>query len=296
MNILFLGAGKRVTMSKIFTDNGFTVFSYETDYNLPISKYAKIILGKKWKDPEIIQHLRDIVDQYKIQLIIPFQDAAIELCDQLKVYCNVLASNEETAKICHNKKKLEEFMLINFPEIYPTELKNQKRIYKPINGFGGKGIIQSDTELHLDNYVCQRVIQGIEYSVDCFSDKKGKLLDCVCRKRLEVCCGEVSKSETIFHPDMVHLVKNLAKKLNIIGPSNFQFIQENNTDKLYLIEINCRFGGGFTFSYEAGLDFIQIIKNDYFNEKSEYIAKPFKQLHLIRYYEDYTYEKQENSY
>lgn len=294
MNVLFLGAGKRVSMANIFKDNGFNIFSYETDEHVPISKVAKIIIGKRWKDNDIIDDIINIVNTNDISLVIPFQDAAIELCDSLKAKgINVVSSSEETAKICHNKKELENFMMKNFPEIYPYPEDGYDRVYKPVYGFGGRGIIKTDKHLHLEDYICQKMIEGTEYSVDCFSDISGKLVDAICRLRTEVCCGEVSKSKTVQNEILLSLVEHIGNKLNIIGPSNFQFIIDKN-NKPYLIEINCRFGGGFTFSYKSGLDFITLIKNNYFNETNTY-KREKKDFVLMRYYEDYVYEEQENS-
>jgi len=292
MNILFIGAGKRVSMVEIFTAAGFNIFSYETELNVPISKYATIILGKTWKDIDILKDISNTIQKNNIKLVIPFQDAAIEICSLIK-NTNVLSSNLNTAKICHNKKLLESFMVDNFLNYYPIPDNNSGNIYKPIYGFGGKGIIKSNTKLNLNmnEYVHQKEIDGVEYSVDCYSDKNGVFVDGVSRIRMETCCGEVVKSKTILNTNLTKICEEISNKLNIIGPSNFQFIIDKN-NKPYLIEINCRFGGGSTFSYKVGFDFINLIKFDYFNEIKTYTKNSWKKnVMLSRYYGDYIYEE-----
>jgi len=143
----------------------------------------------------------------------------------------------------------------------------------------------------MNEYIHQKEIHGIEYSVDCYSDKYGVFVDGVSRIRMEMCCGEVIKSKTILNTNLIKICEEISNKLNIIGPSNFQFIVDKN-DKPYLIEINSRFGGGSTFSYKVGFDFINLIKFDYFNEIKTYTKNSWKKnVILSRYYGDYIYEE-----
>jgi carbamoyl-phosphate synthase large subunit len=297
-NILFLGAGKRVSMASIFTNNNFEVYSYEVEKNVPISNVAKIIIGKKWSDKNILQDILINCADKHIDLIVPFQDAAIELCEPLSKYFNVLGSTKKVADICHNKKEFEKYVLANFPNIYPSINDQTKQfIYKPIFGFGSRGITRSEKLNEDDTHkVVQKFIEGVEYSVDCYSNKNGVFIDGVSRIRLEVCCGEVSKSETVYDPELLNICENICNDLKIIGPSNFQFIKENITNKIYIIEINCRFGGGATFSYKSGLDYINLINNDFFDQPLTYIKNSWKKnMVLNRYYQDFIYEKQNNN-
>ena len=293
-NILFLGAGKRVSMASIFINNNFEVYSYEIEKNVPISTLAKIIIGKKWSDKDILENILTNCIDKQIDLIIPFQDAAIELCDPLSKHFKVLGSRKKVAEICHNKKEFEKYILTNFASIYPLiDSETKEYIYKPIFGFGSRGIIRSK-ELNQDdkNKVVQKFIDGIEYSVDCYSNKNGVFVDGVSRIRLEVCCGEVSKSETVYDLDLLNICQKICNDLKIVGPSNFQFIKEKETNKIYIIEINCRFGGGATFSYKSGLDYINLINNDYFGEPLTYEKNSWKKnMILNRYYQDFVYEK-----
>lgn len=291
MNILFVGAGKRATMASLFKQRGFNIFSYETSYDLPISSQSTIILGKKWKDPDIVSHIEQVCNDHAIQMVIPFQDEAIEICSKV-TKAKSLCTNALAARICYDKFLFEQFMLQQFPNLYPKDEVSYPKIYKPMFGFSSRGIIKS--EVYLDkmpqNYILQKCIMGDEYSVDCYSDANAKFIDGVPRKRLEVCCGEVVRSVTENKPELVELSRSIANTLKISGPSCFQYIIEKETDRIYIMEINCRFGGGCTLSIQAGFDIISIIAAEYFGKQYEYIEKSwFHGKNMIRYYQDFIY-------
>lgn len=291
MNILFVGAGKRVTMASLFKARGYNIYSYETSHKLPISSQAEIILGKRWKDPDIISHINQTCLDYSIEMVIPFQDEAIEICSNV-TNALTLCKNSMAARVCYDKKLFESFMLHTLPELYPTDLTGYPKIYKPIHGFSSRGIIKSKTYLEIvpDDYVIQRCVDGEEYSVDCYSNAQAQFIDGVPRKRLEVCCGEVTRSATVDYPQLVQYSRHIADELKISGPSCFQYIVDKDTGRPYIMEINCRFGGGCTLSIQAGFDIISIIAAEYHGKQFEYTAGSWtRDFNMIRYHQDYVY-------
>jgi carbamoylphosphate synthase large subunit len=69
------------------------------------------------------------------------------------------------------------------------------------------------------------------------------------------------------------LVKNVVEKLGIVGPACTQVIIEEETNDPYLIECNARFGGGTVLSIYAGLDMIEMIKEEYPHNDSPNLTK-----------------------
>lgn len=292
MNILFIGAGKRNTMAHLFKNEGCRVFSYEIDSLSPISQECEIILGKKWSDPSIIFDLENTCKKYNIDLVIPFQDAAIEICAQLS---NVLTINQNilTAQLCHDKRLFANFILGFKPEIYPNpSILVEENIYKPIFGFGSKNIFKRCLPPdNLNEYLSQKLIIGTEYSVDCFSSRNGRFIDCVPRERIEVCGGEVIKSKTVEQPILSQYCELICNKLQMTGPSCFQFIIEQNTGKPYILEINYRFGGGCTLSIESGLHMVKWIKSELNNVPIQHTRGNWKRnLYMSRYFKDCYFE------
>ena len=101
----------------------------------------------------------------------------------------------------------------------------------------------------------QPFIEGTEFTIDLYLDRKGQLHDWVARRRVEVRAGEVSKAETCRDHDLADAVQALAPHLqHCQGPLTLQVIREADTGMIWYIEINPRFGGGFPLAFANGMD------------------------------------------
>jgi carbamoyl-phosphate synthase large subunit len=269
-NILFLGGGRRISLAKRYIEKGCRIFSYETDSTAPIKEVATVVSGLKWSSDkvDILDHLISICKVNKIDLIIPLQDPAIPLLSMYSDYiyqsCGAksLTPPYLTGLNCLNKLLFEKAILNSYlSDLYPT-YSSGKAIFKPVNGANSKGLIfKEEHELNgfscPDNYIMQSCIDGTEYSVDAYFSDDHHLLGAISRVRLEVQGGEVSKSKVSQETGIMLHVSELGKILNLTGPNCIQFIKENNTNKLYIMEVNARFGGGVILSLEAGLPMIE---------------------------------------
>lgn len=83
INILFLGGAKRVSLARKLIDAGadmgleVNIFSYELTSQVPIASVGTVIVGSRWDDPELLDHLHDIVEAAEISVMLPFFDAAV---------------------------------------------------------------------------------------------------------------------------------------------------------------------------------------------------------------------------
>ncbi len=300
-NVLFLGGGRRVELATRFKEAGWKLFSYETSYEVPISLVATVIKGKLWKDQLIYYDIINIIYKYDIELVIPLQDEAVVIASRLKEFLandediSILASPVNTALTCFDKLKFEIFMKDNFKDNYPEFNFSFPTVVKPRFGFGSRGIIEAKNyaELHSaiginpTDFVLQRKISGVEYSIDSYFDNNGNWVDSVPRERIRTCSGEVLTSKTVYDETLINITKAVNSSLGIIGPSNTQIIVDR-LNKPYIIEVNARFGGGYTLSIESGLDIINLIERDYFNGKCSYTPGSWKKsLLLERSYTDH---------
>ena len=72
----------------------------------------------------------------------------------------------------------------------------------------------------------------------------------------------------------------------------FQYIVNTISGKVYLIEINARFGGGCIVSLDAGFDMVGMILQEYiYNKKIEPIfpQKWTENFYMSRYFGEYCY-------
>ena len=90
LSILFLGAGKRVSLIQRFKSSAIKlgieleVFAYEINKFQPISLEATIIEGLKWSDKRIEKHILSCIKKYKIDLLISNTDPANTIHSKIK--------------------------------------------------------------------------------------------------------------------------------------------------------------------------------------------------------------------
>ncbi len=286
INILFLGGARRYSLAERFIIAGKTlniqvnIYSYELTQDVPITGIAKkIIIGKRWNDENIFEDLKTIVEQYKINILLPFVDPAIEILAKLKSIINktdvcIPVSDVETCKIFFDKILAQEWFLKHqFP--VPIASSTFPIIAKPRKGSAGKGIqiIHNDIELHqfkqahnLNDFLIQQFIDAEEYTVDSYVSIHSKeILGIVPRQRIEILGGEVIKSITKKEQKIIELTKIILTKGNFCGPITIQFLKDIKSNMIYIMEINPRFGGGVINSIEAGFDIPLILLKEYLN-------------------------------
>ena len=279
MNVLLVGAGRRVSLAEEFVKNGFSVFAYELGFTVPISSVSTVVKGLKFNDQHLHVDMKYTITNYKIDLVVPLQDDAVYKCS-LITNCKVACSSAKASEICLDKVKFEKWCLANFPQFYPKSTGSYPKIYKPKFGFGSRGIVvarnkSEDPKLSPDEYVIQKFIDGKEYSVDGYFDLNSKMIDCVPRERIRVANGEVISSRTVEFKELQKMTKLIGQRMKLKGPTCFQFIVGQD-GKPFIMEINARFGGGAVLSMHAGLPLIAMIKKDHFNYDYDYKVGSWK--------------------
>ena len=279
-NLLLLGAGRRITLAELFINRGWNVFAYESSLEVPISEVAEVIVGKKWNDPEIIEDLRKIIVDKDISLVIPLMDGATMTAAILKEVSNwpfIVAAPKQITELCYDKRMFGWYMRNNFSFLYPEDNGTYPKFIKPVKGFGSHGckeIFNKEMEDVfyrnsdcIDEYVIQKQLIGQEFTVDAFF-LNGVYVNSLPRKRLRVADGEVISSETTYRPDLDQLTKLIGERLKLEGPVCMQFIDDIPSNRTYIIEINCRFGGGSILSMAAGLDLIGMVEKFYTGDRT----------------------------
>ncbi len=70
-------------------------------------------------------------------------------------------------------------------------------------------------------------------------------------------------SKTLRNEQLELLSRKILKAGNFRGPNTIQFIRDNKTGEVFVMEINPRLGGGVIASIEAGADIPTFILNEY---------------------------------
>lgn len=117
-----------------------------------------------------------------------------------------------------------------------------------------------------DEYIMiQEKLTGSEFGLDIMNDLNGKNIGVSVKQKLAMRAGETDKAVTVDLPEVREMGRKIGEALGHIGNLDVDIMQR--ADGAYcVLELNPRFGGGFPFSYEAGVNFpkalIQMIKGE----------------------------------
>lgn len=105
-----------------------------------------------------------------------------------------------------------------------------------------------------DEYIMiQEKLGGQEYGLDVMNDLNGNHIAVSVKQKLAMRAGETDKAVTCDLPEVREIGRVIGEKLHHIGNLDVDIMQRVNGDYCVL-ELNPRFGGGFPFSYEAGVN------------------------------------------
>jgi carbamoyl-phosphate synthase large subunit len=206
----------------------------------------------------------------------------------------VIISNEDVIDLAFDKMETFNFIKqigLNTPKTY-TNLKETKTainngilkfplVVKPRLGSASKGIVftetmeelelaftlqqlklkkpilNSDSQHDLDNVILiQEKLEGKEYGMDILNDFEGNYIGTFVREKLSMRAGETDKAISVIAPKFENLGKTIATQLKHIGSLDCDVFTVKN--ELYVLELNPRFGGGYPFSHEAGINIAAI--------------------------------------
>lgn len=117
-----------------------------------------------------------------------------------------------------------------------------------------------------DEYIMiQEKLTGSEFGLDIMNDLKGNHVAVSVKQKLAMRAGETDKAVTVDLPEVREMGRKIGEALGHIGNLDVDIMQR--ADGAYcVLELNPRFGGGFPFSYEAGVNMpkaiIQWIKGE----------------------------------
>lgn len=204
----------------------------------------------------------------------------------------VVVSDENTIKICNDKWRTYQFLLehgINCPKTYKS-LQDIKKaieqneldypvIIKPRFGMGSIGIFIAEDEMELDLFakkikkqifnsylryessqerdeciLFQEKIRGIEYGLDVFNDFDSNLVSVVAKQKIAMRAGETDIAKTVDTSEYSAIARKLSEGLKHIGNLDVDIFKTDN-EKIFVLELNCRFGGQYPFSHLAGVNY-----------------------------------------
>ena len=117
----------------------------------------------------------------------------------------------------------------------------------------------------------QQKINGKEYGMDILNDFEGNYIGTFVREKLAMRSGETDKAISVIDERFDSIGKTISENLKHIGNLDCDVLEMDGI--LYVLEMNARFGGGYPFSHEAGVNtpkiYIELLKGS--NDIQQYI-------------------------
>ncbi|WOJ92968.1 ATP-grasp domain-containing protein [Congregibacter variabilis] len=220
-------------------------------------------------DENFAEQINAVVSRYDIDLIVPVHDAVVLRLAELRPVIDaiVVTSPLETCRIARSKTLTYEALagVVQTPKIYESGAIEKFPVFlKPDVGQGSKGAAVANTlqevDLRVDRQagllVCEN-LPGPEYTVDCFTDRRGKLRFASGRERVRITNGISVASREVDDVRFFETAAAINRTLEFRGGWFFQ-LKKRRDDELVLLEIATRTAGTMALFRVDGVNFVQL--------------------------------------
>jgi carbamoyl-phosphate synthase large subunit len=104
-----------------------------------------------------------------------------------------------------------------------------------------------------ESILIQNRLNGQEYGLDVLNDLNGQYVATVCKQKLAMRSGETDIAVTRNLPQLESIGERLSKLVR--HPGNLDVDVFVDGHDVFVLELNCRFGGGYPFTHLAGANF-----------------------------------------
>lgn len=240
-----------------------------------------------------IDILIDVCKKHEIKVLISLNDLELPILSERKkefeaIGVNVIVSDHDVIDICFDKYKTAQFIEslgLKTPKTYVDYSKAVAAIksgelkfpliLKPRWGSGSIGIefvddleelemvykldqkkvkksILANASADKDFLLIQEVIKGPEYGLDIINDLNRHNRGVSVKQKLVMRSGETDKAITVDNAKLREIGSIIGSRLGHIANLDCDVLERDG--EYYILELNPRFGGGYPFSQEAGVN------------------------------------------
>lgn len=159
---------------------------------------------------------------------------------------------------------------------FPESLEELELAYKLLKLRLERTILAKASQEDIEQAILiQEKISGDEYGMDVLNDLNGNYKGSFVRQKLSMRSGETDKAISVINQRFNEIGKTIGSKLKHIGNLDCDVLERDS--ELYVLELNPRFGGGYPFSHEAGMNTCRsylswLRKQDTFDTDNQYKA------------------------
>lgn len=218
--------------------------------------------------PDFIDQFNKLLQLKQIDFIYPAMDQVLDILSENRDHlgAELIAPCHDTVHVCRNKVRTYERLkdMYFVPKFYsnPNEVTEYPVIIKPEEGYGAKGfkILNSQTELIYElgqstvpMVICE-YLSGEEYTIDCFTNRRGQLQYVNCRNRGRIRNGISVNSEIQpYDPEIESIAMQISKHIRMRGAWFFQ-LKRNFAGKYRLLEVATRVAGTMCINRALGVN------------------------------------------
>lgn len=217
--------------------------------------------------PEFVAKVNAAVDKYHIDYIYPAHDSVLLKLTQVQaqLHAAVVTSALETVEITRSKNKTYEY-LAGTPYLPKTfsaadEIDSYPVFIKPAVGQGSEGAKKIFSRQQLDEaladgteYALCEYLPGEEFTVDCFTDRHGKLRLASPRTRSRIRAGISVRSKKMPCSEQIEMIaEDINRRFSFNGAWFFQ-LKENSAGEYRLMEIAPRIAGTMSVTRNLGIN------------------------------------------
>lgn len=297
LNVLVLSAGRRVELVQAFRSAASRlgvqsrVVAADCQPLAPALYFAdERVMLPRVSEPGYVDVLIREARRNDVALIVPTIDTELPILAENRIRiedgtgARVMISDEAVVRLCGDKIATHRFLVergFGAPRLYsPEDLDcgeySLPLFIKPQAGSASIGAHRVDTAEELQGYrrtvqnpMVQELVEGEEYTIDCFADLTGEVISVVPRVRLATRGGEVAKGRIVRHDALIADARRLLEALRPIGHVTVQCIVTND-GRITYIEVNPRFGGGAPMSIASGADSCERLYRILLGEELQY--------------------------
>jgi Carbamoylphosphate synthase large subunit (split gene in MJ) len=261
-------------------------------------------------ESDFLGQLNKAIEENKIDCIYPAHDSASVFFSEHinEINAQVIITDPVTTAICRSKKETYKYLADEsfIPKIYEKfdHIKEYPVFIKPAVGQGSVGAKKINTMLELkeelnknSSIVICEYLPGMEYTVDCFTDKKGKLCVVKIRDRQRVRAGISVRSKEYEPDDKICEIAHIINERLIFKGAWFFQVKKDIYGEYKLLEISPRIPGTMGLSRNMGINFplltlfvfwgndVEIIDNNY----DIVLDRAFYSAYKINYAYDHIY-------
>ncbi|MBK9511639.1 MAG: ATP-grasp domain-containing protein [Cytophagaceae bacterium] len=225
--------------------------------------------------PEFIDTLNQLIEKEAIDIILPTHDSVLLFLarNAAKINTRIAFPSLEATEICRSKKKIYDlFQEYDFcPEVYDDieKIENFPVYAKLDEGQGSKGafIVKDKKQLtdleDIENFVVMELLPGVELTIDCFTDRHGRVQFVGPRNRKRVSDGISVNSNSVPATDEIRTIaKIVSDEIGIRGSWYFQ-LKKDVKGKFKLLEASVKVAGNSNTFRGIGVNLPLLMVYDY---------------------------------